>query len=164
MTVLLGLLACSNECTDASRIAGTYSVFSSVSNHDNPEDSVMPTYAPFYNGEREWQLTYVGANSTFRILIEGQEFSAKYVPDSDNCNAFTLKTVGTDWTSDNTTLGDTGAQFSDHDVAWNANIIWQGDELSGIYSAVDTWQTSAGDSGVLTVDGTLSGRLVTDQE
>jgi len=159
MMVLLAL-ACSNECTDASRISGTYSVFSSVTNHDNPADSEMPTYAPFYNGEREWEFTYVAANSSFRILIEGQEMTAKYKPSDQSCNAFTLKTPSTDWSSDNTELGDTADQLSDHDVEWNASLIWQGDELSGTYTAVDTWETSAGDMGVLTVDGTISGSLV----
>ena len=164
MTLLLALLGCSNECTDANRISGTYSVFSSVTTHDNPEGSAMPTYAPFYNGEREWEFNYVSANSSFRILIEGQEITAKYAPDDNNCNAFTLKTQGTDWASDNTELGDTADQLSEHDIVWNATLIWQGDELSGTYTATDTWSTSAGDTGVLTVDGTISGSLVTEEE
>lgn len=164
MTLLLALVGCSNECSDASRISGTYSVFSSVTNHDNPEDSEMPTYAPFYNGEREWEFNYVAANSSFRILIEGQELTAKYAAAEGSCNAFTLKTPSTDWSSDNTALGDTGLQTSEHDVAWDANIIWQGDELSGTYTAIDSWETSRGDIGTLTVDGTISGSLVTGEE
>jgi hypothetical protein len=160
--ILLTLgLACSNECADVGRIEGTYDVFGSINQYElDPVDADMPTYAPWYHGSREWTLSYVPAAERFNILIEGQELTAKYEPGAGTCNAFRLTVPSTDWVTEVTALGDTGELFSTHDAAWVADMVWQGDEISGTYDVTDVWFVNETRAGTLTATGTVSGQLV----
>lgn len=162
MTVLFALLGCTNECTDVDRISGTYEVFSSVTSHSPEDPGDMPTYAPFYNGSSTWTLNYVPATGNFDLLVDGQELESRYLASDVNCNRFSLKIPNGQWTADISELGDTGEHASDHTIQFDADLIWQGSELSGTYSAVDDWSTTDGASGTLEAQGTISGTLVED--
>ena len=160
--ILLTLgLACSNECSDVGRIEGTYDVFGSINQYElDPVDADMPTYAPWYHGSREWTFSYVPAASRFNILIEGQELSAKYEPGAGTCNAFKLTVPSSQWEVEVTELGDTGESYSNHDANWIADMVWQGDELSGTYTVSDVWYVNDSRAGTLTASGTVSATLL----
>ncbi|MCP4917016.1 MAG: hypothetical protein GY913_08835 [Proteobacteria bacterium] len=160
MTVLFALLGCSNECTDVDRISGTYEVFSSVTSHAPDDVGDMPTYAPFYNGSSTWTMSYIPASGNFNLLVDGQELDARYLASDVNCNRFQLKVPNGDWTADISELGDTGEHRSDHSIAFEADLIWQGGEMSGHYTATDDWSTTDGASGTLEAQGTISATLL----
>jgi hypothetical protein len=153
------LAACASECKDPSRINGTYSVFSSVSTHDPEDAGEFPSYVPFYNGTRSWELRYVPDSGNFSVLIDGQQFEARYTEDDANCNRFELVLPKAVYSGDATEVGDTAEVTSTHTIAWTGELVWQGDALSGTYSATDTWEDTEGNSGTMTVAGTVTGSL-----
>lgn len=141
---------CAAECADPSRIGGVYNIFSSVGEPTDPPEGMKP-YAAFYNGSRTWNIAYNRNANTVTLLIESQELTAAYTEDPANCNRFTLEITDGVWAADATALADEENITSNHAVHWLADLVWQGEELSGSYSVTDNW----------TVNGSTSGQLAT---
>lgn len=155
--------SCASECEDPSRFSGEYEVFSSVASHSPEDPGGMDTYAPFYNGLRNWEILYRPAAGRVRMLIDGQELDANYIEDDENCNRFTLKLVGAGWLVDVTPLGAEEPVNSSHRMDWTAEMLWQGDALTGEYVVTDAWSLSSGEAGVLQAEGVISGTIVRGQ-
>ena len=146
MLALWLLTGCDPDCDDANRIDGDYLVFSNLTvesadiegqNLENyPYDGI------FFNGASEWQLKYNPGKQTFQVLLDGQAFEARYTPDPDNCNAFTLEMAGVYTTEQNTA----------HTFQWTGDLVYLGVKLRGTFTYEDTWD-GGGESGAITVPG-----------
>ncbi|MCB9744843.1 MAG: hypothetical protein H6741_03940 [Alphaproteobacteria bacterium] len=157
--------SCASECGDPSHINGDYEIFSSVTPDEDASTNIeeMRTYLPFYAGTRDWEIRYTPASGKVTLLIDGQELVANYREDDENCNRFTLTLNDGRWQDSETILGDPEPTVSTHNVVWSADMIWQGDELSGAYTVTDAWVWSMDTesaSGTLEASGLMAGVLI----
>ncbi|MED5369966.1 MAG: hypothetical protein VX899_03040 [Myxococcota bacterium] len=165
MLWLVALVACASECDDMSRVNGTYEVLSTVNTFE-PEDAAedMPTYSVFFNGLWDWDLQYQRDSGNLRLKIDGQETTARLTEGAGSCNRFGLRIPAWTFVGDATELGDAEPVDANHALEWEAELVWQGEELSGTYTVIDEWSTTDGLSGSMSATGTVAGTLVEDTE
>ncbi|MCB9758787.1 MAG: hypothetical protein H6739_03025 [Alphaproteobacteria bacterium] len=162
---LAALTGCASECKDPQHINGSYTVFSTATPNETQSTAlgVMATYVPFYNGTRDWEIRYVPASGKVTMLIDAQELTANYTEDPTNCNLFQLEVKDGAWSGDATQITDTEPVTSNHSISWTAELVWQGDDLSGSYAVTDNWTKSTAESGTYVGTGYLSGTLQGDE-
>ena len=163
MLMLLALFSCASECDDLARINGTYEVLSTVNSHTPEDVGEMPTTTVFFNGIWDWDLQYLRDSGNVRMTIDGQETTARLVNDGA-CNAMSLSISSWNFVGDATQLGDDEPVDATHSVVWAADLVWQGDQLSGAYTVDDSWKTSDGLNGSMSAEGSISGTLVESKE
>ncbi|MFT5586198.1 MAG: hypothetical protein ACI9VR_003795 [Cognaticolwellia sp.] len=163
MLMLLALFACASECDDLARINGTYEVLSTVNSHTPDDVGEMPTTSVFFNGIWDWDLQYLRDSGNVRLKIDGQETTARLANDGV-CNAMSLSVPAWSFVGDATELGDDEPVDATHSLVWAADLVWQGDQLSGAYTVEDSWSTSDGLAGSMSAEGSIAGTLIASEE
>ncbi len=163
MVLVLALFGCASECDDLARINGTYEVLSTVNTHEPEDVGEMPTYSAFFNGIWDWDIQYLRDSGNVRLKIDGQETTAR-LTNEGSCNAISLNVPSWEFIGDATELGDEEPVDAVHGVVWAADLVWQGEEISGSYTVEDTWSTTDGLSGSMSAQGSISGVALESEE
>lgn len=161
IVVLLPLAgACDQDCDNPQRLDGTYRVWSNVVTHTPEPEALDPEYPVediFYNGLSEWSLKYFPARAAFDLALGGSQYSASFVQDSSNCNAFELSFGAAEDTVFVTPDG------TIHEFQWAGDLVYFGSHIGGTFSYEATWSNAlSGAQGHVTATGELTGTKVTD--
>lgn len=150
--LVLAAQGCDSDCDNPARLDGHYAVWSNVISHD-PEE--MPegynVREIFYNGWSEWTLKYIPAQESYDLVLDGQNYTASYTANDDNCNHFGLDAKGTYAT----------AGGSRHTFKWAGDLMYYGSHLGGTWTYTSTWENpDTGDSGEVSARGEMTGTVV----
>jgi hypothetical protein len=128
--------ACDPDCDNPDRLDGRHSVWSNVVEHTPPAGSIPEEYPVgdiFYNGHSEWELRYVQNQRAFDLELDGQQFSAAFAQNKDNCNAFRLDFAGT-YVSEGGTH---------HEFEWSGDLVYFGSHMGGTFEYISDWSDLA---------------------
>ncbi len=147
---------CDPDCDNASRLDGLHNVWSNVVEHTPAAEAIpseYPTSEVFYNGHSEWRLRYVQAQQTFDVEVDGQQYSASFQQDSDNCNAFLMA-------FDGVYVSDSGTQ---HRFGWSGDLVYFGTHMGGTFEYSADWtDVSTSTSGHVWTEGELRSTTTND--
>jgi hypothetical protein len=149
LLVLPAVCACDPDCGDPSRLDGLHRVWSNVVEHSPAVDALPEEYPAgevFYNGYSEWRLRFVASQRAYDLEVDGQKYSATYLADPENCNAFGLAFGGVFVTPSGT----------QHDFGWDGELVYFGNHLGGTWDYTSDWSDLAtGASGNVEAQGEL---------